>query len=379
MPVSTVFLIFFSLYGALHYYLYSKINGVFYLTLPGALGLIVFFIWMIFTPVAVRMAERNEFDLLTHLLAYTGFMWMGMVFLFFSVSVLFDLYGAAARLLSLLGLPLAVPGRKTAFFASLALALLFSGYGYFSVWQVKTETITIHTAKLGPGEGPLRLALISDVHLGVLVGEARLKRIMQAVAGAKPAVLLSLGDLIDGQLDKVQDALPLLASYNPPLGKYAILGNHEYILGLNRASELTGLAGFRILKDEAVSLTDRVRIVGLDDPAARRFGYPDPGDPLELLEKLPPEMFVLVLKHQPIVTPGTPGRFDLQVSGHTHRGQIFPFYLLSLLAYGYPSGLTDLGQGSRLYVSRGSGTWGPPIRFLAPPEVTVIDLVPAGR
>jgi predicted MPP superfamily phosphohydrolase len=94
-----------------------------------------------------------------------------------------------------------------------------------------------------------------------------------------------------------------------------------------------------------------------------------------LLSKLPRGKFTLLLKHQPRLDPEARGFFDLQLSGHTHKGQIWPFTWLSALTYPMNAGRFDLANGSVLYVSRGAGTWGPPIRFLSPPEVTVIELV----
>jgi hypothetical protein len=95
----------------------------------------------------------------------------------------------------------------------------------------------------------------------------------------------------------------------------------------------------------------------------------------EILSPLPAVTFTLLLKHRPIISKESIGLFDLQLSGHTHKGQIFPFSLVTRLYYPIHSGLLELVNGSHLYVSRGAGTWGPPIRFLSPPEVTVIDLI----
>lgn len=94
-----------------------------------------------------------------------------------------------------------------------------------------------------------------------------------------------------------------------------------------------------------------------------------------MLSGLDRKMFVLLLKHRPLVDKGALGLFDLQLSGHVHKGQIFPFSIITALYYPTQAGFANLPRGSELYVSRGTGTWGPPIRFLAPPEVTVIDLV----
>jgi hypothetical protein len=100
-----------------------------------------------------------------------------------------------------------------------------------------------------------------------------------------------------------------------------------------------------------------------------------PVNEAELLAGLPRDRFILFLKHQPRIDQSSIGLYDLMLSGHTHKGQIFPFNLATRLLFPMNAGAYDLGKGSRLYVSRGSGTWGPPIRFLAPPEITVIELV----
>jgi predicted MPP superfamily phosphohydrolase len=115
----------------------------------------------------------------------------------------------------------------------------------------------------------------------------------------------------------------------------------------------------------------------VDDPALPRGA----GEATEqaLLASLPRDRFTILLKHRPTVEPQSRGLFDLQLSGHVHKGQIFPFNLITHLVYPVKMGLSGDGAGSLLYVSRGSGTWGPPLRVLAPPEVTVIDLLPAPR
>jgi hypothetical protein len=95
----------------------------------------------------------------------------------------------------------------------------------------------------------------------------------------------------------------------------------------------------------------------------------------QLLSRLPKDNFTLLLKHQPIIREDSLGLFDLQLSGHTHQGQIFPFRYMVHIFFSHIAGWYDLPKGSHLYVSRGTGTWGPPIRFLSSPEVTVIDLI----
>lgn len=128
----------------------------------------------------------------------------------------------------------------------------------------------------------------------------------------------------------------------------------------------------RVAPGEGLSL-DGINIAGVDDPAGESLSLSNPVSEAELLFRLPADKFTLFLKHRPVVEKGVSGRFDLQLSGHTHKGQIFPFWMLVRLLYPL-IGYHDLG-GPILYVSRGTGTWGPPIRFLASPEITVYELV----
>lgn len=129
-----------------------------------------------------------------------------------------------------------------------------------------------------------------------------------------------------------------------------------------------------MLRNEAVN-AGPITLVGVDDRTAVQLHMEEPIREKALLSQVPRDRFTLFLKHQPRIDHTTAGLFDLQISGHTHKGQIFPFTLLTLLTFPMNAGTYDLGSGSLLHVSRGTGTWGPPIRFLAPPEVTIIELV----
>ena len=124
-----------------------------------------------------------------------------------------------------------------------------------------------------------------------------------------------------------------------------------------------------------MNVSGLVNIAGVDDHAERSQGLVREVSERELLSRLDREKFTILLKHRPSVDKDAIGLFDLQLSGHTHKGQIFPFSLITKLAFSADAGLFSLQKNSYLYVSRGAGTWGPPIRFLSPPEVTVIELV----
>lgn len=146
--------------------------------------------------------------------------------------------------------------------------------------------------------------------------------------------------------------LPLTSSVAPPLGKYAVTGNHEVYAGMKGALNFLQQSGFTVLRNQRAVIQPGLSIVGVDDPATGK------ARPEEELFPAKKEGFTLLLKHRPLVNAGMPERFDLQLSGHAHRGQIFPFNLLTRLHYPQQDGLYPLAEGAWLYASRGTGTWG---------------------
>jgi predicted MPP superfamily phosphohydrolase len=124
-----------------------------------------------------------------------------------------------------------------------------------------------------------------------------------------------------------------------------------------------------------LNVSELINIAGVDDAAGNSYDHAREISEKEVLSTLTREKFTILLKHRPLVDKDAIGLFDLQLSGHTHKGQIFPFVFITRLYFPHYAGRYGLHENSYLYVSRGSGTWGPPIRFLSPPEVTLIELV----
>jgi predicted MPP superfamily phosphohydrolase len=375
----TLFLLaFFTLYGGMNLYVFVKVKTAFSLGMKGGIPLGFLFAFMVAAPVIVRILEQQGLEVLARLLAYLGYGWLGMVFLFISVSLVIDCYKFILYAVSVFfhrDIAAMLPQAKVSFYLPFVLALMVYAYGYVEAKNIRTERVTVATEKLPPDAGGIRIVQISDVHLGLIVRERRLERILDIVREEDPDVLVSTGDLVDAQLDNLTDLRDMLRAVEPPFGKFAVTGNHEYYAGLKQALAFTEDAGFMVLRDEAVTVGDVIRIAGVGY-RSRNLGEQKQGITEEnLLQSLPEGTFTLLLKHVPIIDEGVIGSFDLQLSGHTHRGQIFPFTLVTKLAYPLMAGFHGL-KGFSLYVSRGSGTWGPPIRVLAPPEVTVIDIVP---
>jgi uncharacterized protein len=370
-------LIFFSIYGSAHLYAFLKLKKGFSLGFPASLILAIFMILMVVAPIVVRISERHGYDALARGLAYIGFTWMGLLFIFISVSFFFDIY----RLLHFMAKMLTrspLEDFTLSFRSFCTLAILFSFavviYGYFEALHIRTEHVTVKTSKIPENIGRVRVVQISDVHLGLMVGKSRLKRILQKVRDARPDILVSTGDLVDGRMDDLEMLTQMFQNTPAEYGKFAVTGNHEFYAGLDRALAFTEKAGFTMLRGRGLTVSDLLNVAGVDDPAGKRYVPDRAASEKALFEKMPGEKFTLFLKHQPVIGSESLGCFDLQLSGHTHKGQIFPFNLVTKYFYPMHTGLSKLNGNALLYVSRGSGTWGPPVRFLSPPEVTVIDI-----
>ncbi len=375
-------LIFVSIYSGIHVYGLIKVRQAQVLNTSGIITLTIFMALMIFAPIGVRLLESAGFEKTARILAYIGYTWMGLLFLFISSAFAFDIY----RLLLAIGKSIfqanlsgITPTPRVILITSLIFSVSAALYGSFEANRIRTEHITIKSPKIPKEVGRVRIAQISDVHIGLIVGKNRLKRILDKVKTAQPDIFISTGDLVDGQMDDVSALTHMFREISAKYGKFAVTGNHEYYAGLDRSLMFTNEAGFTVLRGETLRLNGFLNIAGVDDMAGRGSGRVKDISEKALLSPLPNDKFILFLKHRPLLEKEAIGLYDLQISGHVHKGQIFPFSLITMLFYPEDAGLLKLDNRSSLYVSRGSGTWGPPIRFLSPPEVTIIELVSEGQ
>ncbi|MFH1060381.1 MAG: metallophosphoesterase [Pseudomonadota bacterium] len=368
-------LIFLGVYGSLHALLWLRLRPLLPVGRPWGLALAAAFLVLVVTPIAARLLERSGRDEVAMVLAWAGFVWMGLALLCCMTGIASWLVQGLGALAGRLGWWTAPAGwGRVMALAAVMVAGLAAAYGVIEARSLRVEHLTIPSAKISR---PLVIAQVSDVHLGLLAGQRRLKHIVRLIMAERPDIIISTGDLVDGNLFEEDGLAGLWAELKPPLGKYAVLGNHEVYAGLKQALEFHRRSGFTVLRGQVADLGP-LAVAGIDDPAVRQLGLPPAGaGEAALLDQAPAGRFVLLLKHRPDLGQYSPGRFDLQLSGHTHRGQIWPFCYVTGAIYPMQDGLYDLAQGSRLYTSRGTGTWGPPLRIAAPPVISVIKLVPA--
>ena len=355
----------FLIYGSMHIYALGKMWLAFPHSLGLSLALALCGIVMTLSPLILWQMSKLNWHGATVVTAWVTYIWMGFLFLFFCIALVFDF----GHLLSTLS------GFKWHLNESMALltvgllALLLLGYGFIAATQIQVEEITITTPKLVSGK--ITIAQISDLHLGLMLGDAFLERVIARLREIQPDIVVATGDIVDGQGDDLNALAKRFRTFHPPKGAFAIVGNHEYYAGLENSLRFLRSAGFTVLRGESAAAAGII-LVGVDDPSAAVLGQEARVDSRKALASVPKGDFIILLKHQPVVDTETP--FDLQLSGHIHGGQIFPFGLLPWLTYGVRSGLTQLADGRWLYVSRGTGTWGPPIRLFSAPEITLIKI-----
>jgi predicted MPP superfamily phosphohydrolase len=384
---ATLFFISIVSYGFLNAWMWDRARRAFPVLdrrLPSTLGLaaVLFFTA---APIATRILDSRGFHGAATVVSIAGDPWMAIAFWFCLIALCLDLWDhvllrvtrrrpGAARL---------TLGARGQFLAAASVTACLAAWGLVEANNVRARTVRIATPKLAAGSRPLTIAHISDVHVGIGSRRAVTEQAARLVSEHKPDLIVVTGDVFDSGDPASLDISPL-AAMQAPLGKFGVLGNHEYYTGPAECVAALRKAGLTMLVDEAVALpidgSAGITLVGHDDPARRHA---------TLLQKTAVERarlpvpdaatFVLYLRHRPDVGPPESEPFDLQLSGHTHEGQIWPFRYLIRLAHRHVAGLHDVGGGRRLLVSRGVGTWGPPLRFLSPPEVVFVVIAPRRR
>jgi predicted MPP superfamily phosphohydrolase len=302
---------------------------------------------------------------------------LGYLLFFLLAALALDLLRLALAAIFALGAPAAwrdmlTTGRSVSLALVLAAAVTLNSYHL--AYHLRLVKVELETARLPAGVDELRIVQVSDVHLSRFIGRAELKNMLALVEEADPDLVVFTGDLLDSPPGAAyEQEAALLAGLKPRLGVFAVLGNHENYFGLPASLDFYRRAGLTLLRGQAETLEGLV-VAGVDDAADGK----DAGRILAACQD--DRRFILFLKHRPVPAPDVPGLFDLQLSGHTHGGQIWPNHFPTARANGrLLHGLHPAPGRGWIYVSRGAGFWGLPLRFLAPPEVTLFKIRrPAG-
>ena len=249
-------------------------------------------------------------------------------------------------------------------------ALIASAYGVWNAYNLKAREIDIKISNLPAAWEGKKAVQISDVHLGHVFGKSYLQKIVDLANAANPDVVFITGDLFDGMDGNLSSLVEPLKDLHAPWGTYFITGNHETYLGRENVLNVLKQMPVIILSDKMTDVQG-VQIIGLDYPD--RSGDKNVGAAIKGLPGFDPAKPSILLWHSPTQVKAVEAAgISLQLSGHTHNGQIFPINFITRLIYGkYSSGLNQEGNFS-VYTSVGAGAWGPTIRNTGSPEIAVI-------
>lgn len=308
--------------------------------------------------ISLAMRHHSGVEPLQRILFAIGSTWLVFVLYMTLSTIVVDI------------LHLVFPTFRYGLWYALGVTLLLLVGGWVNYRNPRIETIDIESDKLSKS---MRIVAISDVHLGYGTTRPMLERYVETINSLEPDVLVIVGDLIDNSIHPVKKASmgEVLGRLRAPKGIYMALGNHEYISGVEECIDYLSSTPVQVLRDSVVQLNS-VAIIGRDDRMNRRRKSVD-----ELITKVHEGSFTLLLDHQPydIATSERLG-LDIHISGHTHRGQVWPLNWLTDAIYEQSHGYRKWGA-THAYVMQGLSLWGPPFRIGTRSEIVVFNLATA--
>lgn len=314
-----------------------------------------------------RILYHHGWPRLGTAIEYGGGLWMGTLVLLLTTLGIVDLVTLFGGVLK----PWVMTLRAGAVGVALILAVVAWVGGYV---RPRTVELEVELPGLPRSADGLVVAQLTDLHLGALIGERRLRSVIEQIDSMSPDLVVVTGDLVDGDAGTVETMVPALRTLTAPLGVYSILGNHEIYAGPERCRTLMRDSGFVVLDATAVEVADGLWVVGLPDSGRGPGTDGLDGALEESLYHVGEGAAVIFLQHAPVNEEATAAAgASLMLNGHTHGGQIWPFHYMVRRAYPHIAGVRKI-NGMTQVVSRGAGRWGAPMRLFAPSEIYRITL-----
>ena len=319
-------------------------------------------------------------------LDWVGYTWLGLAFYLFLAVLVAEPLRVAVSLLRRRREDSHDPDRRLFLARGLAVtagavAVATAGTGVVLANSAPVvRSVPIRIPRLDPALAGLRIVTFSDGHLSATYGRRRFERVVELVNAQQPDVVAIVGDLVDGEVSELRGDVAPLADLVSAQGVFFVTGNHEYFVDTAAWLRHLPTLGVDVLRNERVPIrrgSASFDLAGIDDRTAARSGLPGHGADLDAaLDGRDDDVPVVLLAHQPVqVEQARSAGVDLQLSGHTHGGQLWPFDYAVRLDQPVVAGWSMQGS-TQLYVTSGSGYWGPPMRVGARPEVTVVELQP---
>ncbi|MEA1983455.1 MAG: metallophosphoesterase [Campylobacterota bacterium] len=297
---------------------------------------------------------------------------IGVLFLLFCTTLLYDI----SRVV-LVRVPLSDERRhffkRSLDLSSLVVASSITAKAIYEARHVTLEKVNIKLKNL---KKPYRILQLSDIHIGGIIDKNFIAKIVSRVNACTPDLVVITGDLVDTDVDKAKEALNELKNLKSKYGTYFIVGNHEYFHNIEKIIATVKSLGIKVLENENLYIGEQgegFNLVGVYDLFGYRVETHTPNITLAL-QKRDEESPTVLLAHQPKFIEEVPSGVDLMLSGHTHGGQLYPFKALVKLQQGYVSGLHQHSENLQIYINKGTGFWGPPMRIGASAEITEITI-----
>lgn len=258
--------------------------------------------------------------------------------------------------------------------ASIAIVSVTVLAGYINAISPRVKKLTISINKQANQLKSVKAVLVTDVHMGTIIGPRRISKMVNLIGTIKPDVILFAGDVVDEDLEPVirQNLGEMLKKLNAPMGIYAITGNHEYIGGVSKAVKYLEAHNIKFIRDDSVKIANSFYLIGREDRSKNSRGQRK--DIAALLRGVDMQLPVIMMDHQPYDLDSVQqAGVDLQLSGHTHHGQLWPLNYITSAIYEVSQGYKKKGD-SHFYVSNGFGSWGPPVRIGNIPEIVEINI-----
>lgn len=304
---------------------------------------------------------------------FYGFYRYSLYFIYITAIILltFTIIGDLCRIVIKTAAPSLLPAAAKSTAAILFLSLAAAVWALHEGTKIPAvKTVILSSPKI---KQEMTIAVLSDIHIHRVINPAKVKAIIDRTNEQNPDVVLLDGDIIDDDTDKVTEISALLRNLNSKHGIYFVTGNHEFYAGYQSTTDALKSLGFKFLENDGIDLGN-VYLAGIPDMFSGGF-YHKNADISGAFKQSAPGQYRILASHTPFDF-GSGNDFDLEISGHTHGGQIFPFHIFTKLYNKYLSGLYTMSNGAQIYVSNGAGQWGPQMRFLAPSEITILKLLP---
>jgi len=369
--------IILSIYLITHYYLWSKTNYIFSGNEIWRKGLKLVILIGSISFVLGEILEHTVSSLPGEQIYRIGAFWLAALLYLIIGFVLIDLVRLANYIFPFLN-NLGNPAKyKLIAGQIITFSVLFIVVaGYYNARHPREKTINLQIDKAINSKSNIKLLLATDIHLGALCGDIRERKLVELIKSHQPDLVLFAGDIVDGDLGPVlrKKLGKHLNEIKPPMGLYAVPGNHEYIGGAKKTIPYLKSLGLKVLQDETVILPNGIVLVGREERESKRFNGHQRKPLRELIKNIDKELPIIVMNHQPYpLQEAVENKVDLHLSGHTHHGQMWPFGYLTKAIFEISWGL-EKRENTTLYVSSGFGTWGPPIRTGNHPEIVIFNL-----